>query len=197
MTDRSINLKDTALARSLRARSYLSVRTFGARIAKAGTGEHDLAVNEMRKAATLEPQNSDTLAELAYTLVFAGAPEEAATLMQRARRLNPNFPEWYREPTRIAKYLLGDYQGAATEFSAWFKNELIPDRSVIWLAVALAQQGDVSGAKETLASFERPWGVPSQLSLLSQSFRYQFKDPAHLEHLIDGLRKAGVPEEPE
>jgi adenylate cyclase len=52
LTDRSINLKDTALARSLRARSYLSFRTFGNRMSIAGTGEHDLAVNEMRKAAT-------------------------------------------------------------------------------------------------------------------------------------------------
>ena len=97
----------------------------------------------------------------------------------------------------MAQYLLGDYQGAATEFSAWFKNEQIPERSVHWLAAALAQQGDVSDAKETLASLEAPGRLPFQLNLLGLSFRYQFKDPAHLEHLIDGLRKAGIPEEPE
>jgi len=132
---KSLELSDNPLAHRLLARQYLRIRG-------DADPRHDEAVTELRKAVAMEPNNADSLAELAHILVFAGHSDEAATLVRDAKRLNPNFPNWYHRPAGIAEYLSGRYEAAAEEFKPWFEDDELPCYSAVWLAAAEAQTGN-------------------------------------------------------
>jgi hypothetical protein len=63
----------------------------------------------------------------------------------------------------------------------------------MWLfarAAAYAQLGRAKEAEETMTEYlrQRPGRTVRKESM------YSFRNPADLEHLLDGLRKAGMPE---
>ncbi|HUS97961.1 MAG TPA: tetratricopeptide repeat protein, partial [Hyphomicrobiaceae bacterium] len=53
------------------------------------------AIADCEKAVALDPSGADSKAVLAVVLTYAGRPREAATLLERAMRLNPRYPGWY------------------------------------------------------------------------------------------------------
>ena len=70
LAEKSLALRENALALRLNARRYFAPTMRGT---NSYSGKlHELAVAELRKAIALEPNNANALAELAYTLVFAG-----------------------------------------------------------------------------------------------------------------------------
>ncbi len=184
MAVKSLELSDNPLAHRLLARQYLRVTGGGA------DARHDEAVTELRKAVALEPNNADSLAELANYLVFAGDPDEAATLVRDAKRLNPNFPNWYHRPAGIAEYLSGRYEAAAEEFKSWFEDDELPCKSAMWLAAAEAQTGNKLEAEAALQAASI--ADCDYTTISSVSYFYPFKNQEHLNSLLDGLRKAGL-----
>jgi adenylate cyclase len=58
------------------------------------------AVAEVDQALELNPNAADQLAMAAWLLTRAGEPERSLKLMERAVRLNPHHPEWYRGAQR-------------------------------------------------------------------------------------------------
>jgi len=194
MADMSLDLLDNPLARRLLARQYLDLASIVGvgPTSFSGVPRHDEAVTELRKAVALEPNNADSLAELANYLVFAGNPDEAATLIRDAKRLNPNFPIWYHRPAGIAAYLSGRYETAAEEFKPWFENDVIPFNSALWLAAAQAQTGNNPEAKATLQAAlvgDRKYTTTSSIA-----YYLPFKNQDHFDSLLNGLRKAGLPD---
>jgi TolB-like protein/class 3 adenylate cyclase/predicted Zn-dependent protease len=193
MAAMSLDLSDNPLAHRLLARQYLDMGDIEPNPARlSDVPRHDEAVTELRKAVALEPNDADSLAELAYYLVYAGNPDEAATLVRDAKRLNPNFPIWYHRPAGIAEYLSGRYEAAEEEFKPWFENDVIPFHSALWLAAAQAQTGNNSEAKAALQAAlvgERKYTTTS-----SVTYFFPFKNQEHLYSLVGGLRKAGLPD---
>jgi len=55
--------------------------------------EHDKAIDEGERAMALNPGRADVLQVYALSLTFAGRPEEAIPLFQKAIRLNPFNPQ--------------------------------------------------------------------------------------------------------
>jgi tetratricopeptide (TPR) repeat protein len=51
--------------------------------------QYDKAVAEAERAVALEPNSAENLFFLAAVLCYAGKPEEAIPLVERAERLNP------------------------------------------------------------------------------------------------------------
>ena len=191
MADMSLDLSDNPLAHRLLAKQYLDIGRHSVQPASV-IPRHDEAVTELRKAVALEPNNADSLAELAYYLVLAGNPDEAATLVRDAKRLNPNFPIWYHRSAGIASYHSGRYEAAAEEFKPWFENDVIPLNSALWLAAAQAQTGNNTQAKAALQAAligDRKYTTTS-----SVEYYFSFMDQEHFYSLLDGLRKAGLPD---
>ena len=97
MANKSLEIRDNALAHRVLAKQYLPLNKADF-LLPAGyfheveTKPHDLAVVELRKAVTLEPNNPDMLADLAYTLVYAGEPTEAVDLMRQSETPRSEFP---------------------------------------------------------------------------------------------------------
>ncbi len=188
LAERSLALSDNSLARRVRAKQFFAPEIFGY-YATWRPDDPTQAISELRRGIALEPNNADALAELAYTLVFAGQPEEATRLMSKAVRLNPNFPPWYHRPAGMAHYLSGDYGRAVSEFESWHEVESLTHESVGWLAAALAQAGDVAAGRELvekLPSWSNPIGQQTFANV------YRFTREEDRMHLMEGLEKSGL-----
>ena len=193
LAKKSMLLGDNALAHRVLAKQYLAPDVWrGYGDVSIGSISHDLAEAELRKAVALEPNNADYLAELADTLVLAGKPREAAEVMKNAKRLNPNFPDWYRRPAGIADYLNEHYESAIGEFTAWYASEPVPRESAVWLCAAYAQAGDATKAREVFDAFQKPRPITTYWVQYFEGW-YSFKKDKHRDLFLDGLRKAGVP----
>lgn len=152
------------------------------------------ALASARAAVALDPEDPDNLAVLAQVFALTGRPDEAVDLIARARSLDPDPPDWYREvaglghllagaPARAAEEL-GPLHGAGTFTSArWWPG---------WLfAASLAHSGRI---EEAAAIVDAVRGRRAEMSVtaVAQSFG-GFADGEGLAIVLDGLRRAGMP----
>ena len=137
------------------------------------------------RALTLNPLDGSN--EAIFLLTFTGDWDRGCALIRRAMDLNPHHPRWYELVLAIGEYRLGRYQEALDEMARAHPLDY-PWKSA-YVAAAHAQLGDVEAARraldELLAGGED----------FARSFREQFErwfEPSLMEHLMDGLRKAGL-----
>jgi adenylate cyclase len=155
-------------------------------------GQHDRATVEGEKAVELNPSNPVAYALLGNALDFTGRPEEAITIVEIGRRLNPNDPRDHIYLTLLARTHLdaGHYEEAAMRArKAIHVRSHYPD-AVVVLASSLGHLGRQAEARSVLDE----WGPLQVATIQNQASWRRYKNPADLEHLLDGLRKAGVPE---
>jgi adenylate cyclase len=183
----------------------------------------DQAITLARTAIELDPNLPEAYAELAYNIIRKSDFDGAMVAAERAIALNPNFVD-YRlaqvfysvgQPAKaieiakaqmrldpfhphfapliagIAYYLLKEYQAA----QRWLREATgrAPNHQYghAFLAAAYAQLGRVEDARSEAAEVLRvnpqyTIGTQKQVSILKR-----FEDSSHL---VDGLRKAGLPE---
>ena len=111
----------------------------------------ELAVDQLEAAAQLQPSDPDVLADLATALSFAGQPQRALSLIQKAMELNPSHPIWYFAVSGIALLLTDNSERAVGDLQKWL--EVNPSWHVpyVFLAAALANSGNEVAAKAALA----------------------------------------------
>jgi adenylate cyclase len=183
----------------------------------------DQAITLARTAIELDPNLPEAYAELAYNIIRKSDFDGAMVAAERAIALNPNFVD-YRlaqvfysvgQPAKaieiakaqmrldpfhphfapliagIAYYLLKEYQAA----QRWLREATgrAPNHQYghAFLAAAYAQLGRVEDARSEAAEVLR---VNPQYTIGTQkrvSILKRFEDSGHL---VDGLRKAGLPE---
>ena len=125
------------------------------------------------------------------TLIFSGRPELSIEPMERAMRLDPHLPTTFLINLGHMYLHLGRY--AEAERYLRIVIEKAPDFPVsyIYLAAVRAAVGDEEGARRAGAEIlKRMPGATA--SALSHQFPYA--KPEYLARLLDGLRKAGLPE---
>jgi adenylate cyclase len=57
--------------------------------------QSDQAIAEGERAIALDPNDADSYAGQAQTLLLAGRPQDALQVLAQAMRLNPHYPPWY------------------------------------------------------------------------------------------------------
>ena len=144
------------------------------------------------RAIALNPNDPDLLAHYGERLVYMGEWERGLALVTKAIALNPEHPQWYLDPIIYYHYQTRDYERALTEaqsqgisgdiwwllFRAMILGQLgRSEEAQPVIEAALKLKPDV---RERLWDMARIWNVP---------------DP-HIEHIADGLRKAGLAIEP-
>jgi len=184
----------------------------------------DHAIALARTAIELDPNLPEAYAELAYTIIRKRNFDAAFTAVERALALNPNFADYriaqvlysVGEPARaigiahtqmrldpfhphfapliigVAHYLLKQYD----EAQRWLREASgrAPNHQYghAFLAATYAQLGQSEGARAEVAEVLRL--NPNYTIAGTQKQVSNFKRAEDIEHLVDGLKKAGLPE---
>lgn len=152
----------------------------------------DAALREARRAVELNPSLAMSWLTLGYTLTYLGQSEDAIPCLEKAIRLSPNDPaNWIFFGNLSLPYLiLRRYEDAfdAARRAIQVRYGYVFGR--VMMTSALAHMDRIDEAKTEFAEIKRlmPNFSRAHLDL------YPFKNPSDLEHILDGLRKAGLPE---
>jgi len=130
---------------------------------------------------------------LALAMNSMGEFEESITLIKKAMRLSPYYDHWYLDILARAYFFTGRYEEAIAACNQRL-DRCRKGECPIWLPLAMlalvyAELGRVEEAREFMA--EALESNP-KLSLAFYRRRYPFKNPAHLQHLLDAVSKAGL-----
>ncbi len=170
-----------------RAAAKLSQTHFFAYVYKR---QHDAGIAEFERAFALNPNFIDH--RYARALIFAGEPARAIEVLQANMRLDPFQPLLYATSwLGSANYMLKRYGEAmrlCRETVSRLPNLLWPHTLLI---SAYAQTGQLEEARKEAAEVLR---INPGFTIEGYKRLLVFKDPKDLEHRLDGLRKAGLPE---
>ena len=161
-------------------------------------GQHELAEFHIEQAVTLNPSEYHNLCQKGWVLACMGKHDESTSCLTDSLRRNPFAPNSCLLALGISDYLARRYQGATvalTRLSSDFP------RKFSFLAASYAQLGRDDEAHAAAAEFQELMG-PEPTTLQggdSERWRdhwfklFQFMNPEDFEHLLEGLRKAGLP----
>jgi adenylate cyclase len=184
--DRALELAETAVrldARLPQARALLGFVLLFKR-------QHDDAIAEFERAFALNPNFFDH--RYAYVLMCAGEPARAIEVLETNKRLDPFAPPIFSSGFMgLANYMLKRYGEAVR----WFRETTLRLPNVyfchLWLASAYAQLGQLEEARKEAAEVLR---TNPGFTIEGYKRFIPYKNPKDVEHRLDGMRKAGLPE---
>ena len=147
--------------------------------------EHHLAISQYERALTLNPNDTEVMADMADALTYVGRIEEAIELLKTSLRLNPIHADWRLWSLGDAYYTAGDYRAVIDTMNQMSD----PSESHRLLAASYAQLGMTREARVHAAKVlkrqpdfsARQWaGIQPDLN------------PDNAEHYRQGLAKAGL-----
>ena len=153
---------------------------------------HDDAMREANRALALSPNYPGAHLVLGLALHYSGRPEEALGCFDRTLALDPFYPDVYLQYQAQAQYQLGRYPEAAALLKRRILRNPDTDISRVLLAAAYGQMGQFEPAREAWREALR---VNPAYSLEHRRKVLPYKNPEDFEKVIDGLRKAGLPED--
>jgi adenylate cyclase len=154
-------------------------------------GQHELAIAELQKALTSDPNNADGLATLGSILSWAGRPDEGLRMIKKAMRFNPIYPVYYLWILGHAYFLMDEHEEAIAAFKRALNLNPNFYPTHFYLAASYSDLGREEEARDEFAELQRKW---PRGSLESAKQRLPYKHNAILERLFEALRKAGLPE---
>jgi len=163
------------LAHAALASALFFLRDLGAFRAAA---ERSLALNSM---------DGLTAAYLGFQIAYSDDWERGCALAQRAIQLNPNHPGWYWFPLVLNAYRQRDYQRALdfalkVDMPAFWRTQFV-------LAVTHAQLGNLDAARNAAQELLK---IRPDFSEVARVELKKWWDAELVEHLLEGLRKAGM-----
>ena len=154
--------------------------------------QHDLAIAEAEKALELNPNNAQAHVVLGTFLDSAGNSEDGIRKLEKGLELNPQDPRNHNPLTLLARAYLNArrYEEAVRRArEALHHHPGYPNASYI-LAASLGHLDRLTEARAALVECERV-----RPGFVAKRKRWKpYQDPADNEHILDGIRKAGLPE---
>jgi adenylate cyclase len=149
--------------------------------------EFDSFRDAAERAMALNPMDGSSTAHLGQLMAFAGDWDRGCILAERAAQLNPQHPGWYSLAEMYNAYRTGDFQ----RLPALAVKVNMPG---YWLgraavAAACGQLGETGAAANALR--EMLALRPDSAGIAREEIG-RLLDAKLTEHLIDGLRKAGL-----
>ncbi len=155
------------------------------------SGKFDEAVELLRQAVALSPNDAFLKAALSRHLVFAGYPKEGEVMVREAMRLNPFFPNYYLGILGNALEQMGRYDEAIETLRAAIVRDPRYFSAHLRLASLFALTGHLEEAKFEVTEILR---LAPQYNLSRAASFYLTTDLEMQQRFIEGLRKAGLPE---
>ncbi len=152
--------------------------------------QHDAAITEFERAFALNPNLIDY--RYARALTYAGEPARAIEVLEAAIRLDPFQPLNHSSVFMgQANYMLKRYDDAARLFRECASRQPNSQWPHLWLAGTYAQLGQLDEARTEAAEVLR---INPGFTIERYKRLAVHKNPKDVEHRLDGLRKAGLPE---
>jgi adenylate cyclase len=157
-------------------------------------GWYDDALREFATAIALDPSDSWSYADQAYTLIWAGRPAEAEKQIAKAMQFDPHYPAVFVFYKGLALFAQDRLPEAIKTFEEAL--QLNPDLPWLrlYLASAYARSGKVTEATAMLASFSearvKQGGLPFTMKQLTEE---EFFKVPEMSRLIRGLRGINIP----
>jgi TolB-like protein/class 3 adenylate cyclase len=150
---------------------------------------HDRAEYHYRRAFELNQNRAPQIAERGILYIYLGMPTEALNCLQDAKLIDPYFePDWYWRVVGLAHFIARRYDEAIANFG---RSSRMPMWEHAYLAACCAQTNKLELAKHQAVETVR---LAPNFSLIRFAEMEPFKHSTDRQHLIDGLRKAGLPE---
>jgi adenylate cyclase len=153
--------------------------------------QYDRAIAELHQAIELNPSFAAAYAILGHELTYVGRPEETIPLVEKGIRLSRTDPRlfFWLPAVAAAHYQLGHYQHAIEiGRRSWTLNRNWPV-GLRYVVAGLAQLGRIEEAQAALIELSR---LDKNLASFEDLARRLFKDSEPVDHILDGLRKAGM-----
>jgi len=156
--------------------------------------QYDEALAEAEKAVALGPNNSDNLVRAAQVMHYSGRFEEALALVKNAMRSNPYYWLDYLRFLGGALRFTGQHEEAIVAFTQQLE-PLKGTYGVFLPNLHLASiYGELGRMEEARAHVKAALEIKPDVSMAwMQKYLNVFRDPAHAERVLVGLRKAGLP----
>jgi adenylate cyclase len=153
---------------------------------------YDEAVNEAEKVTVFNPSFAQGHNNLGIILHYVGRSDEAPKCFERAMALDPYFPDIWLHFRAQAAYQLGRYTEAVGLLKRRILRNPDTDMSRALLAASYGQIGLIEDAREAWRELLR---VNPDYSIEHRRKVLPYKNPEDFERVVEGLRKAGLPEE--
>jgi adenylate cyclase len=153
-------------------------------------GQHEQSIAEFDKAMALNPNFTDW--RFGPTLVRAGEPARAIQVLETHMRYDPFYVASVPFALGVSRYFLKEYSEALPLLREFTSRSPNVSQGHIWLAASRAQLGRLDEARAEAAEVLRL--DPKYTIDGTQRRLALYKRPEDAEHLLDGLRKAGLPE---
>jgi TolB-like protein len=139
------------------------------------------------RAIALNPMDGFTMAYLGFLIAYSGDWERGCALSEQARGLNPHHPGWYWFPSYFNAYRKRDYRGALDV--ALKVNMPAFWRTHAAFAAAYGQLGELEAARNAGRDL---LAIKPDFAALAREELGKWWDAELVEHLVEGLRKAGL-----
>ncbi|MGB8186632.1 MAG: tetratricopeptide repeat protein, partial [Pseudolabrys sp.] len=148
---------------------------------------YDEAKAELDRAIAINPSDANGLAGRGNILMWSGHTDAAIDTLELAQRIDPELNTFDRFALSLAYYLKGRYDAAIEQAELNLRKTSGANFSRIVLAAAYSEQSRAEDAAQIVTTINRidPTFDPKE-------FGTKFLNSADLEHLRDGLRKAGL-----
>jgi TolB-like protein/cytochrome c-type biogenesis protein CcmH/NrfG len=148
--------------------------------------EHDQAMFHLERSLARNPNDAHALTQYGFALTQVGRAEEGIKWIKRAMQLNPFHPQWYWADLAIACY-------AACRFEEALEANKRMGAATAWIharrAACCAQLGRMEDARAEAAEALR-LDPGFRVSTIRLAYKYQIDR----DRLLDGMRKAGLPD---
>lgn len=148
---------------------------------------YEEAKAELDHAIAINPSDANALAGRGNILMWSGQTDAAIETLELAQRIDPELNPLDRMALSLAYYLKGRYDAAIEQADLNLRKTTGANFSRVVLAAAYAQLGRSDDAARVVTAINR-----IDPTFDGREFGTKFLSAADLEHLRDGLRKAGL-----
>ncbi len=150
-------------------------------------GENDMFEAEANRALNLNPNDPETLADIGHYLAFMGEFERGIELSKRAQQLNPLHPGWYYFSFARYHFDQREYEKTIADVQRISMPHFYWTHLLNTAALGQLERPDAPAALERLFDVKPDFSAQTELQKWNAA-------PHDLEHLVEGLRKAGLSE---
>lgn len=149
--------------------------------------QYEQAMAEMDRAIAINPNDAHALAGRGNVLMWQGQTDAAIAALELAERIDPKLSAIDRFALSLAYYLKGRYLASIEQAQLNLRTTEDANFSRIVLAAAYAQMGRGTDVARVVKMIQI-----TDPTFDPHVFGSKFLNPTDLEHLRDGLRKAGL-----